>query len=68
MNKPTVDEVLAGLASARDDDTEEPNRYTAVMVTAKRARQINSYYHSLGGGRRSTLSRRRWSPPSRRTI
>ncbi|NLV71229.1 MAG: DNA-directed RNA polymerase subunit omega [Actinobacteria bacterium] len=29
---------------------EEPNRYTAVMVTAKRARQINSYYHSLGEG------------------
>jgi DNA-directed RNA polymerase subunit omega len=50
MNKPTVDEVLAGLSSARDADTEEPNRYTAVMVTAKRARQINSYYHSLGEG------------------
>lgn len=50
MNKPTVDEVLAGLSSARDAETEEPNRYTAVMVTAKRARQINSYYHSLGEG------------------
>ena len=50
MNKPTVDEVLGGLSSARDDETEEPNRYTAVMVTAKRARQINSYYHSLGEG------------------
>jgi DNA-directed RNA polymerase subunit omega len=50
MNKPTVDEVLAGLASNRDAETEEPNRYTAVMVTAKRARQINSYYHSLGDG------------------
>ncbi len=48
MNKPTVDEVLAGLSSAREGETEEPNRYTAVMVTAKRARQINSYYHSLG--------------------
>jgi DNA-directed RNA polymerase subunit omega len=48
MNKPTVDEVLAGLSGARDEDAEEPNRYTAVMVTAKRARQINSYYHSLG--------------------
>jgi DNA-directed RNA polymerase subunit omega len=48
MNKPTVDEVLAGLSSAREEETEEPNRYTAVMVTAKRARQINSYYHSLG--------------------
>jgi DNA-directed RNA polymerase subunit omega len=50
MNKPTIDEVLAGLSSAREGDTEEPNRYTAVMVTAKRARQINSYYHSLGEG------------------
>jgi DNA-directed RNA polymerase subunit omega len=50
MDKPTVDEVLAGLASAREGDIEEPNRYTAVMVTAKRARQINSYYHSLGEG------------------
>jgi DNA-directed RNA polymerase subunit omega len=48
MNKPTVDEVLTGLSRARDEDAEEPNRYTAVMVTAKRARQINSYYHSLG--------------------
>ncbi len=50
MDKPTVDEVLEGLASAREGDIEEPNRYTAVMVTAKRARQINSYYHSLGEG------------------
>jgi len=50
MDKPTVDEVLEGLAAAREGDIEEPNRYTAVMVTAKRARQINSYYHSLGEG------------------
>ncbi len=50
MNKPTVDEILVGLSGAREDDAEEPNRYTAVMVTAKRARQINSYYHSLGEG------------------
>lgn len=50
MNKPTVDEILAGLSVSREEDTEEPNRYTAVMVTAKRARQINSYYHSLGEG------------------
>ena len=48
MNKPTVDEVLSGLSTARDAEAEEPNRYTSVMVTAKRARQINSYYHSLG--------------------
>ena len=50
MNKPTVDEILAGLSGTRDAETEEPNRYTAVMVTAKRARQINTYYHSLGEG------------------
>jgi DNA-directed RNA polymerase subunit omega len=50
MNKPTIDEILKGLARARDPETEEPNRYTAVMVTAKRARQLNSYYHSLGEG------------------
>lgn len=51
MDKPTVDEVLEGLAFSREADVvEEPNRYTAVMVTAKRARQINSYYHSLGEG------------------
>ena len=50
MDKPTVDEVLEGLSAAREADIEEPNRYTAVMVTAKRARQINSYYHSLGEG------------------
>jgi DNA-directed RNA polymerase subunit omega len=50
MNKPTVDEILDGLSIAREEEAEEPNRYTAVMVTAKRARQINSYYHSLGEG------------------
>ncbi len=64
MNKPTVDEVLAGLSSARDADTEEPNRYTAVMVTAKRARQINSYYHSLGEGAASIA----FAPPLVATI
>ncbi len=50
MDKPTVDEVLEGLDCAREAGTEVPNRYTAVMVTSKRARQINSYYHSLGEG------------------
>ena len=50
MNKPTVDEILTGLADTADESQEEPNRYTAVMVTARRARQINSYYHSLGEG------------------
>ena len=50
MNKPTIDEILAGLSTTCEEGTEEPNRYTAVMVTAKRARQINTYYHSLGEG------------------
>jgi DNA-directed RNA polymerase subunit omega len=50
MNKPTIDEILVGLSAARDADAVEPNRYTAAMVTAKRARQINTYYHSLGDG------------------
>ena len=50
MNKPTVDEIIVGLEESRDEQMDHPNRYTAVMVTAKRARQINSYYHSLGEG------------------
>ena len=50
MNKPTIDEILTGLSATCEESAEEPNRYTAVMVTAKRARQINSYYHSLGEG------------------
>ena len=37
-----------------------------MLVAAKRARQINSYYHNLGEGT-STSSRRRWSRPARRT-
>ncbi len=50
MNKPTVDEIIDGLLKSHDEQEEKPNRYTAVMVTAKRARQINSYYRSLGEG------------------
>ena len=50
MNKPTVDEIIMGLEESRDEQMDHPNRYTAVMVTAKRARQINSYYRSLGEG------------------
>lgn len=50
MNKPTVDEIILGLEESRDEQMDHPNRYTAVMVTAKRARQINSYYRSLGEG------------------
>jgi DNA-directed RNA polymerase omega subunit len=50
MNKPTVDEILDGLGTTLPEDEEAPNRYTAVMVSAKRARQINTYYRSLGEG------------------
>jgi len=50
MNKPTADEIILGLENSRDEQRDHPNRYTAVMVTAKRARQINSYYRSLGEG------------------
>ena len=40
MIKPRVDKLL--------DHTD--SHYAAVVVAAKRARQINSYYHSLGEG------------------
>ena len=59
MDKPTVDEILAGLAEAREADIEEPNRYTAVMVTAKRARQINTLLPQPGRGWRA----RCFAPP-----
>lgn len=50
MYRPTVDEIMAGLEQHKDETDEALTRYTAVMVTAKRARQINSYYRSLGEG------------------
>lgn len=50
MNRPTVDEIISGLEESREEQMEHPNRYTAVMVTAKRARQITNYYRSLGEG------------------
>ena len=50
MNKPTADEILQGLRQSLPEGEEQPNRYTAVMVTAKRARQINTYYRQLGEG------------------
>ena len=40
MIKPRVDKLLA-----RTD-----SHYAAVLVTAKRARQLNSYYRALGEG------------------
>ncbi|MEE4275761.1 MAG: DNA-directed RNA polymerase subunit omega [Thermoleophilia bacterium] len=41
MDKPRIDELLPHAGGSR---------YALVMVAAKRARQINSYYHSLGEG------------------
>ena len=40
MIKPRLDELLERIDS----------NYAAVIVAAKRARQINSYYHNLGEG------------------
>jgi len=50
MNRPTVDEILEGLRRSLAPGETQPNRYTAVMVAARRARQINTYYRSLGEG------------------
>lgn len=41
MDKPRIDELLPHAGGSR---------YALVMIAAKRARQINSYYHSLGEG------------------
>jgi DNA-directed RNA polymerase subunit omega len=56
MINPRIDSLLEHVDS----------NYASVLVAAKRARQINSYYHNLGEGP-STSSRRRWSTPPRRT-
>ena len=40
MIKPRLDKLLQQVDS----------NYAAVIVSAKRARQINSYYHNLGAG------------------
>ena len=40
MIKPRIDELL----------DEVDSNYASVIVAAKRARQINSYYHNLGEG------------------
>ncbi|MCZ7661833.1 MAG: DNA-directed RNA polymerase subunit omega [Thermoleophilia bacterium] len=50
MNKPTVEDIIKGMMMTQEDPTEKPSRYAAVMVVAKRGRQINSYYRSLGEG------------------
>jgi DNA-directed RNA polymerase subunit omega len=39
VDKPRIDELLPRAGGSR---------YALVMIAAKRARQINSYYHSLG--------------------
>jgi DNA-directed RNA polymerase subunit omega len=39
VDKPRIDELLPHAGGSR---------YALVMIAAKRARQINSYYHSLG--------------------
>ncbi|HLL87326.1 MAG TPA: DNA-directed RNA polymerase subunit omega [Thermoleophilaceae bacterium] len=42
MIKPRLDKLLS--------DAEVDSHYAAVLIAAKRARQINSYYQSLGEG------------------
>ena len=51
MDKPRIDELLPHAGGSR---------YALVMVAAKRARQINSYYHSLG---ENTLGLEELTPP-----
>jgi DNA-directed RNA polymerase subunit omega len=41
VDKPRIDELLPHAGGSR---------YALVMIAAKRARQINAYYHSLGEG------------------
>ncbi len=51
MDKPRIDELLPHAGGSR---------YALVMIAAKRARQINSYYHSLG---ENTLGLEDLTPP-----
>lgn len=51
MDRPRIDEVLPRAGGSR---------YALVMIAAKRARQINNYYHSLGEG---TLGMEELTPP-----
>lgn len=51
MDRPRIDEVLPHAGGSR---------YALVMLAAKRARQINNYYHSLGEG---TLGTEELTPP-----
>lgn len=51
MDKPRIDELLPYAGGSR---------YALVMIAAKRARQINSYYHSLG---ENTMGIEQLTPP-----
>lgn len=51
MDKPRIDELLPHAGGSR---------YALVMIAAKRARQINSYYHSLG---ENTMGIEQLTPP-----
>ena len=51
MDKPRIDELLPHA---------DGSRYELVMIAAKRARQINNYYHSLGEG---TIGMEQLTPP-----
>ena len=46
MIEPRIDELL----SHTHTDGEATSRYALVIVSAKRARQINNYHHQLGEG------------------
>lgn len=51
MDRPRIDELLPEAGGSR---------YQLVMIAAKRARQINSYYHSLG---ENTMGIEELTPP-----
>ena len=46
MIEPRIDELLGHTQS----DGDPASRYALVIVSAKRARQINNYHHQLGEG------------------
>jgi DNA-directed RNA polymerase subunit omega len=51
VDRPRIDELLPEASGSR---------YLLVMIAAKRARQINSYYHSLG---ENTMGIEELTPP-----
>jgi len=46
MIEPRIDDLLPSTETNGDP----PSRYALVIVSAKRARQINNYHHQLGEG------------------